>query len=541
MASQGRTSLKKRPRDSSTTSQVTTTSVTSSTTTMTAKKGTRSGSNPHSRESLAQAPKQTINGKQGKQELVKPAKRDPSGGAGTVSESLLKLKILRILTEGSFEDLQTYVRSKASDPALNQISPFILHIAVQVSSLKLVKAIITHWVHNVPNEDGIALDLNAQDENGNTPLHLAALQSRSDVIKLLLDEPDINEIIPNNDGALPFEICKNINIVQMMQNRRSTYMTRTVKEVSDQFKKRNIVRLDELFSNPRNADFLNAGFLNRYPATNCTSGLTPHTYLLHHYITLEDVDMCEWLLAHGANPMLKNDDGDTAIFLADKLVRKAHGTSQKKLTELYKKLTNEDLIRSATSQLKEPPTFKGFLKKYTNFAHGYKLRWFVLTKDGKLSYYKDQESALKGSSRGTMDLSDCYLHIDSTEKLKFELIGGPNQSKKWSLKCDYPVETNKWVLIIQSAIRHAIDDKNTKNNLARRGRKSMEATIRRAPSLRSSLSGSMSVSGVSVSVSKSESSREDSVKPHAMRHSHSAANLHVRQGLSHYYPCRNSQ
>lgn len=536
MASQGRTSLKERPRDSSTTSQVTTTSVTSSTTTMTAKKGTRSSSNPHSRESLAQAPKQTINGKQGKQELAKPAKRDPSGGAGTVSESLLKLKILRILTEGSFEDLQTYVRSKASDPALNQISPFILHIAVQVSSLKLVKAIITHWVHNVPNEDGIALDLNAQDENGNTPLHLAALQSRSDVIKLLLDEPDINEIIPNNDGALPFEICKNINIVQMMQNRRSTYMTRTVKEVSDQFKKRNIARLDELFSNPRNADFLNAGFLNRYPATNCTSGLTPHTYLLHHYITLEDVDMCEWLLAHGANPMLKNDDGDTAIFLADKLVRKAHGTSQKKLTELYKKLTNEDLIRSATSQLKEPPTFKGFLKKYTNFAHGYKLRWFVLTKDGKLSYYKDQESALKGSSRGTMDLSDCYLHIDSTEKLKFELIGGPNQSKKWSLKCDYPVETNKWVLIIQSAIRHAIDDKNTKNNLARRGRKSMEVAIRRAPSLRSSLSGSMSVSGVGVSVSKSESGREDSVKPHAMRHSHSAANLHVRQGLSPIIP-----
>ena len=32
---------------------------------------------------------------------------------------------------------------------------------------------------------------------------------------------------------------------------------------------------------------------------------------------------------------------------------------------------------------------KGYLKKWTNYTSGYKLRWFVL-EDGVLSYYKHQ-------------------------------------------------------------------------------------------------------------------------------------------------------
>lgn len=38
---------------------------------------------------------------------------------------------------------------------------------------------------------------------------------------------------------------------------------------------------------------------------------------------------------------------------------------------------------------KDAREMKGYLKKWTNYTSGYKLRWFVL-EDGVLSYYKHQ-------------------------------------------------------------------------------------------------------------------------------------------------------
>jgi hypothetical protein len=38
---------------------------------------------------------------------------------------------------------------------------------------------------------------------------------------------------------------------------------------------------------------------------------------------------------------------------------------------------------------KEAREMKGYLKKWTNYTSGWKLRWFVL-EDGVLSYYKHQ-------------------------------------------------------------------------------------------------------------------------------------------------------
>ena len=42
---------------------------------------------------------------------------------------------------------------------------------------------------------------------------------------------------------------------------------------------------------------------------------------------------------------------------------------------------------------KESREMKGYLKKWTNYTSGYKLRWFVL-EDGVMSYYKHQGKTL---------------------------------------------------------------------------------------------------------------------------------------------------
>jgi PH domain. len=45
---------------------------------------------------------------------------------------------------------------------------------------------------------------------------------------------------------------------------------------------------------------------------------------------------------------------------------------------------------------KDAREMRGYLKKWTNYTSGYKLRWFVL-EDGVLSYYKHQGGFSKSS------------------------------------------------------------------------------------------------------------------------------------------------
>ena len=44
------------------------------------------------------------------------------------------------------------------------------------------------------------VDLSARNRQGNTALHLAAMQGRDDVVDLLLQQPDIDDSLTNHDG-----------------------------------------------------------------------------------------------------------------------------------------------------------------------------------------------------------------------------------------------------------------------------------------------------------------------------------------------------
>lgn len=44
------------------------------------------------------------------------------------------------------------------------------------------------------------IDLSAKNRQGNTALHLAAMQGRDDVVELLLQQPDIDDSMTNYEG-----------------------------------------------------------------------------------------------------------------------------------------------------------------------------------------------------------------------------------------------------------------------------------------------------------------------------------------------------
>ena len=121
----------------------------------------------------------------------------------TVSKPLLKLKLLEALRKGDFSSLDKLLKSyfqPKDDLDVREVAQLILHYAVQVAPLQLIKDILAHWV----GDQDIKLDVNHQDLDGNTALHLAAYQSRGDVVNALLDLPEINDCIFNHSNPVSY-------------------------------------------------------------------------------------------------------------------------------------------------------------------------------------------------------------------------------------------------------------------------------------------------------------------------------------------------
>ncbi|CAI5017958.1 CPS_HP_G0090410.mRNA.1.CDS.1 [Saccharomyces cerevisiae] len=380
----------------------------------------------------------------------------PDLSSVAISKPLLKLKLLDALRQGSFPNLQDLLKKQfqpLDDPNVQQVLHLMLHYAVQVAPMAVIKEIVHHWVSTTNTTFlNIHLDLNERDSNGNTPLHIAAYQSRGDIVAFLLDQPTINDCVLNNSHLQAIEMCKNLNIAQMMQVKRSTYVAETAQEFRTAFNNRDFGHLESILSSPRNAELLDI------------NGMDPETgdTVLHEFVKKRDVIMCRWLLEHGADPFKRDRKGKLPIELVRKVNENDTATNTKiaidiELKKLLERATREQSVIDVTNNnLHEAPTYKGYLKKWTNFAQGYKLRWFILSSDGKLSYYIDQADT-KNACRGSLNMSSCSLHLDSSEKLKFEIIGGNNGVIRWHLKGNHPIETNRWVWAIQGAIRYAKD------------------------------------------------------------------------------------
>lgn len=364
------------------------------------------------------------------------------------------------------------VDSIVDNAELIRLRETILHYAVQVAPLATLQSLVEKNDQN--------LDVNAQDEDGNTPLHLAAGSSRFNVVKYLLSLPDINDTVVNAENKQPVELAKDANIAQLMQFERAKFVEKAATQLRQYFSARDFESLEKLLVfNPRAAELLDI------------NGADPETgnTVLHEFISKEDFQMCEWILKHGGDPFKRDKRGKLPIDLVSR-----NDPIKKLLKHASKELNIMDSVVSSSNPMRTgaSPTYKGYLRKWTNFASGYKLRYFVLDQFGILSYYTDQNDT-NNACRGSLNLGFATLHLDSSEKLKFEIIG--KNGIKWHLKANHPVETNRWVWTLQNAITVS------KDNL-RQKRKVVTSSTETASS---------SVAGTDVSLNRS--SLEEGTRP----------------------------
>lgn len=356
-----------------------------------------------------------------------------------LSASLFRLKLLDAFrgedeskVKALFTELSN-VESTVDTAELIKLKETIIHYAVQVAPLSLIQALVNNPIYGI--------DINAQDADGNTPLHLAVISSRGNVVKFLMALPSINDTVVNADGKQAVELAKDTNIAQLMQYERARFVENAATQLRKYFSNRDFDNLEDLLvNNPRAAELLDI------------NGADPETgnTVLHEFIRKEDLQMCEWILKHGGDPFKRDKKGKLPIGL----VNNRSDPIRKLLNSVSKDQSMLDPANSSGPNGLGAPTYKGYLKKWTNFASGYKLRYFILDQFGVLSYYTNQSDTMN-ACRGSLNLGYAFLHLDSSEKLKFEIIG--KNGIKWHLKANHPTETNRWVWTLQNAINAAKD------------------------------------------------------------------------------------
>lgn len=368
-----------------------------------------------------------------------------------LNASLLRLKLLDALRSGNNDKVGAIIHELSSTASTTHTTDIaflkqtILHYAVQVAPMSTLEYL-------VKNSNEFDLDINSQDRDGNTPLHLAALFSRMEVVKYLLSLPDINDTVVNLKKKQPVELCKDMNIIQLMQFERAKFVETAACQLRQYFSNRDFENLEALLvHNSRASELLDI------------NGADPDTgnTVLHEFIKKDDIQMCDWILRHGGDPFKRDKRGKLPIDLIN-----GKNDPLKKLIKSASKDENiMDPVINTNNAIKSggAPTYKGYLRKWTNFASGYKLRYFVLDQHGILSYYANQDDT-NNSCRGSLNLGFATLHLDSSEKLKFEIIG--KNDIRWHLKANHPIETNRWVWTLQNAITIAKD--NLKKRLPER-------------------------------------------------------------------------
>ena len=390
----------------------------------------------------------------------------PEAKGPTLEQSVKKFRVVEALRKGDTAYISKVIKeSSDGEPRASTSSRVttggtglddttILHLAIQCAEFPIIESVIS--------ESSGDLDVNARDKDGNTPLHVAASQGRTNVVKILLEQNDINDAILNSSGKLPIDLARNPEIFQLLQLSKSLFTESKVKQIQLLIAKGDYDALAQVLEEPRVQtviDINSTEFVTE-PVTLASNGT-----LLHEAARKKNMKLIQVLLMHGADPFRRDRKGKLAQSITSDETIKALLKKSPAAIAAQRGIQEKAVLGHAASQAgpggasadplagREAREMKGYLKKWTNYRKGYQLRWFVL-EDGVLSYYKHQDDA--GSAcRGAINMRIARLHMSPDEKTKFEIIG--KSSVKYTLKANHEVEAKRWFWSLNNSIQWTKD------------------------------------------------------------------------------------
>lgn len=344
--------------------------------------------------------------------------------SGEMELAVARIKLMDALQSPTPEKLDKLVRVYNLAE-----TPEILKLAVEVGTFDIVKRVLD--LYRTYNRN-----INEQDAEGNTALHIGVARNRKDVVLLLLSQPDIDDVIVNDKAMTAVDLAPNQEMEREFTEAQNQFLETTALRLRHAFHDQNLQELQEIYSNPRVPELLDI------------NGLDPDTGMsvLHDCAAKNNLDIVRFILDHGGDPLARDKHGRLA----------SEVTKNEAIRRVINDAAKSQAILTQTIQsngMQEPPTMSGYLKKWTNFTSGYKLRWFVL-KNNTLYYYKSSKDSAD-MYRSCLNLRMATVKLDSSEKNKFEIR---TPTTKLHLRATHPVETNRWVWALQNSITRAKDE-----------------------------------------------------------------------------------
>lgn len=317
----------------------------------------------------------------------------------SLDQSVRAFRLFEVLRTGDTTAISKAIKDAKDTQGPNGLSgTTILHLAIQCAEPQVVEYVLS--VGDV--------DINARDREGNTPLHLAAQLGRGPLVRDLLNRTTVNDAIVNYRGQTALDVARTPEIFQQLQLARSLFIDNKTQELQSLLSQGDYEKLEKLLEEPRVEGVMDVNSLD-LPTDRATiqSGGT----LLHEGARKKDTKLIQILLMHGADPFRRDkrgklpqditkDDRTRAILKKSPAAAIAQRGIQERA--ILGNTTGQGVAGRVTSGEaplagKDAREMRGYLKKWTNYTGGYKLRWFVL-EDGVLSYYKHQGKPLHGTA-----------------------------------------------------------------------------------------------------------------------------------------------
>ncbi|KNE54947.1 hypothetical protein AMAG_00888 [Allomyces macrogynus ATCC 38327] len=407
------------------------------------------------------------------------------GSAAALDDTVQSFRLLEALRTGDLATLKALpvpltlhadLRAKFGSP---------LHLAVAMAPLRVVDWMLTTATPAQINA--------AHPFSGETPLHVAARAARLDVVERLLALPCINDGARDANGSRALDVARVDTVRQVLADAQAEFVatatarmhalargdtdaitgtssaddgaarasgsaealpdvigsdrdsvhsradptsvaalasasSATLLPTESINKPALLAALQQLFRDPRAAALLDIN--HRDPSSGAT--------VLHEAARRGDAAMVKWLLTdRRADPLVRDRKGKFFYEIS----------KDDHIKALFKEFVRSTpLTTAAPDQL---PQHQGSLLKWTNYASGYKARWFVL-EDGILSYYKHQDD-VPNACRGSIHLKIASLWLDTSDHHRFDIIG--KGSVRYHLRADHVVEAKRWVHVISQSKR----------------------------------------------------------------------------------------
>ncbi|KAJ3182224.1 hypothetical protein HDU85_003266 [Gaertneriomyces sp. JEL0708] len=327
-----------------------------------------------------------------------------------------------------------------------------LHLLISLCNASVIQSVLAH-----PEvQPRLPVWINARNSDGETPLHVAARLGRTDIVEALFAVPGVDDTLPDNDGRTIDRVAKGERLAFLILTHRMHFAEKITRQIRTHLSTPSYQLIIDLFNaDPRANAYLARGWFD----INAPIDTEAEMSILHFAAKADDIVLVNWCLAKGADPGVKDRKGKKPVDLTPK---KDSKTKERLRTAIAQAPIMSGSLPEATSSVtpgtllvqQDAPTLRGQLFKWTNYAIGYKSRYFVL-EHGNLSYYKtatDYPLACRGSI-STM-IANVVLP-DSSDKSRFDVVG--KGSVRYALKARSPADAKKWVWALMESKKFMVD------------------------------------------------------------------------------------